>query len=84
MQLAQAIAPATQQTWEVSRPGHEATLVVAPNWVVALGEAMGQSGRIADVTRLACERLMNGTIIVTDTARGSRTIIRPARAAQAA
>jgi hypothetical protein len=51
--------------------------VEAPNWMVALGEGLVRLGDTQSPDRLACERLMNGTILVRDVRSGHGFVVQP-------
>jgi len=56
--------------------------IVADNWVVALGMALGDLDRLTDLRRVACEVLPNGNAIVTDLKNGHRYVVQPEQAYQ--
>ncbi len=51
--------------------------VEAPNWLVALGNGLGSLGETASPDRLACERLMNGTVLIRDMRSGDGFVVQP-------
>ncbi len=65
-------------SYVVTVTGQEPMPVAASNWLVALGRALDDLGVSADLDRLACERLPNGTVIARDLASGNSFVVRPA------
>ena len=63
--------------WEVSARVLPATIVGAPNWMVAAGLVLEQHGNVAGMRMVACERLANGQVIVNDISTGMRLMVRP-------
>lgn len=54
--------------------------VEAGNWLAALGLGLDRLGVVADIHRLACEVLPNGTVIARDVKTGSGFVVRPEQA----
>lgn len=54
--------------------------VEAGNWLAALGLGLDRLGVVADIHRLACEVLPNGTVIARDVRTGSGFVVRPEQA----
>lgn len=50
---------------------HGSVDVQAPNWLTALGLGLGRLGVVGDLSRIACETLPNGHILVRDVRTGS-------------
>lgn len=65
----------------VSARGGASASVDAPNWLAALGVGLDQLGAVAAIDRLACEVLMNGTVLVRDARSGEGYVVRPLQAA---
>lgn len=65
----------------VSARGGASASVDAPNWLAALGVGLDQLGTVAAIDRLACEVLMNGTVLVRDARTGEGYVVRPLQAA---
>ncbi len=51
--------------------------VDAPNWLVALGTGLAKLGEPSTPDRIACERLMNGTVLVRDVRSGAGFVVQP-------
>ncbi len=51
--------------------------VEAANWLIALGEGLVALGEPTSPDRLACERLMNGTVLVRDVRTGAGFAVQP-------
>ncbi|GDX80596.1 hypothetical protein LBMAG42_24070 [Deltaproteobacteria bacterium] len=51
--------------------------IEAANWLIALGEGLAALGEPTSPDRLACERLMNGTVLVRDVRSGSGFVVQP-------
>lgn len=49
----------------------------AANWLIALGEGLVALGEPTSPDRLACERLMNGTVLVRDVRSGAGFVVQP-------
>lgn len=65
-------------SYVVTVTGHEPMPIAASNWLVALGRALDDLNIPAELDRLACERLPNGTVIARDLAGGNSFVVRPA------
>lgn len=63
------------QTFSVTSRGLPAVEVQAINWITALGQGLHALGRDAQIARLACELLPNGTVIARDIESGAGYII---------
>jgi hypothetical protein len=50
--------------------------VLAPDWLSALGAALGELGLEDGLNRLACERLASGLVIANDVGRKVRFTVR--------
>ncbi|HCH63415.1 MAG: hypothetical protein CL927_03770 [Deltaproteobacteria bacterium] len=61
----------------VSARGGASAEVVAPNWLAALGFGLDRLGTVGSIDRLACEVLMNGTVLVRDARTGEGYVVRP-------
>lgn len=61
--------------FSVSSRGSSPVEVEAPNWVAALGLGLEGLGCAADLERLACEMLPNGTVIARDIKTGTGFIV---------
>ena len=61
----------------VSTRGVKPATVEAGNWLAALGLGLDRLGVVADIHRLACEVLPNGTVIARDVRSGSGFIVQP-------
>ena len=64
-------------TFLVSPSGAPGVPVDAANWLVALGEYLGDRGSLDALQRLACEVLPNGTAIAKDLKGGARYVVQP-------
>jgi len=62
-------------TFSVTARGLSSVEVEGLNWIVALGAGLAELGRVADLTRLACEVLPNGTVIARDIASGTGYVV---------
>jgi hypothetical protein len=51
--------------------------IEASNWLVALGEGLGKLGLVDELSRLACEALPNGRILVRDVVSGNGYAVIP-------
>ncbi len=51
--------------------------VEATNWLIALGEGLVRLGEPHSPDRLACERLINGTVLVRDVRSGDGFVVQP-------
>lgn len=63
--------------FRVSSPTAGNVEVEAPNWMVALGQGLAMLGDTQSPDRLACERLMNGTVLVRDVRNGHGLVVQP-------
>lgn len=63
------------RSYSVSARGLASVQVRGQNWIQALGSGLAQMGRDADVQRLACEVLQNGTVIARDITSGTGFIV---------
>jgi hypothetical protein len=63
-------AEATMARFEIAGRGIETLQVEAGSWLTALGLGLEELGRVESLTRLACERLPNGTVIARDASTG--------------
>ncbi len=63
------------KTFSVTARGLASVQVKGPNWIVALGAALHELGRVDVISRLACEVLPNGTVIARDVASGTGYIV---------
>jgi hypothetical protein len=63
--------------FRVSSPTSGNVEVEAPNWMVALGQGLAMLGETQSPDRLACERLMNGTVLVRDVRNGHGLVVQP-------
>ena len=70
--------PALLPTWEIAAPDAPPIYVSAANWLIALGEALQHLGGLDGLSRLACEKLRDGTVLVHDFWSGQRYTVRPA------
>jgi len=61
----------------VSARGGASAAVDAPNWLAALGVGLDQLGSVGAIDRLACEVLMNGTVLARDARTGQGYVVRP-------
>lgn len=61
----------------VSARGGVSAAVEAPNWLAALGVGLDQFGDVSAIDRLACEVLMNGTVLARDARTGQGYVVRP-------
>lgn len=62
----------------VSARGLPPASVDAGNWLAALGLGLDKLGVVAELHRLACEVLPNGTVIARDVSAGAAFVVRPA------
>ncbi len=62
----------------VTVTGHEPSPTAAPNWLVALGNVLDELGIDANIERMGCETLPNGTVIARDLSGGKSFVIKPA------
>jgi putative methionine-R-sulfoxide reductase with GAF domain len=62
-------------TFSVTARGLSSVEVEGRNWIMALGAGLAELGRVADLTRLACEVLPNGTVIARDIASGTGYVV---------
>jgi GAF domain-containing protein len=62
-------------SFSVSARGLASVQVQGANWIQALGCGLEQLGRAAEVARLACEVLPNGTVIARDITSGTGYIV---------
>lgn len=62
-------------SWTVTARGLASVQVEASNWIVALGRGLEELERVADLSRLACEVLPNGTVIARDIASGTGYVV---------
>ena len=62
-------------SFSVSARGLASVQVKGSNWIVALGSGLEQLGKAAEVARLACEVLPNGTVIARDITTGTGYIV---------
>jgi len=62
-------------TFTVTARGLSSVEVEGSNWIVALGTGLAELDRVADLTRLACEVLPNGTVIARDIASGTGYVV---------
>lgn len=65
--------------FRIVAPDRATFVVDAPNWLMALGQGVEQVG--GDLARLACEQLMNGTVLARDPKSGSTWVVKPLNAA---
>lgn len=63
------------RSYSISARGLSAVQVRGANWIMALGSGLELLGRAADVQRLACEVLPNGTVIARDIKSGTGYIV---------
>jgi len=63
--------------FRISSRTHGSVDVPASNWLVALGEGLERLGGVANMDRIACESLPNGTILVRDVRTGAGFIVQP-------
>lgn len=68
------------RSYSVSARGLSAVQVRGPNWIVALGSGLEALGKSADVQRLACEVLPNGTVIARDITTGTGYVVQEVQA----
>jgi GAF domain-containing protein len=61
----------------VSVRGGGSASVDAPNWLAALGIGLDQFGDVGAIDRLACEVLVNGTVLARDARTGLGYVVRP-------
>lgn len=61
----------------VSVRGGGSASVDAPNWLAALGFGLDQFGDVGAIDRLACEVLVNGTVLARDARTGRGYVVRP-------
>jgi len=61
----------------VSVRGGGTASVDAPNWLAALGVGLDQFGGVSTIDRLACEVLVNGTVLARDARTGRGYVVRP-------
>lgn len=61
--------------YRISSRTHGTVEVPASNWLVALGQGLEQLGVVANMDRIACEALPNGTILVRDVRTGDGFIV---------
>ncbi len=52
------------------------TVVDAPNWLAALGVGLDRLGEVGTIDRLACEVLVNGTVLARDARTGKGFVVR--------
>jgi putative methionine-R-sulfoxide reductase with GAF domain len=64
------------RTYSVAARGLATVEVQAANWITALGSALERLGH-ADIERLACEMLPNGTVIARDITTGTGYVVQP-------
>ncbi len=64
--------------FRIVAPDRATFVVDAPNWLMALGQGVEQVG--GDLARLACEQLMNGTVLARDPKSGSTWVVKPLNA----
>ncbi len=62
-------------SFSVSARGLASVQVKGLNWIEALGSGLEQLGKVAEVARLACEVLPNGTVIARDITTGTGYIV---------
>jgi len=62
-------------SFSVSARGLASVQVKGSNWIQALGSGLEQLGKAAEVARLACEVLPNGTVIARDITSGTGYIV---------
>ncbi|MED5371702.1 MAG: GAF domain-containing protein [Myxococcota bacterium] len=63
--------------FSVTRRGQPSVTVNAANWIVAMGEAIPKLAGDVAIDRLACEMLVNGTVIARDVRSGVGYVILP-------
>ncbi len=63
--------------FRVSSPTSGQVDIDAANWMAALGEGLARLGDAQSPDRLACERLMNGTVLVRDVRSGHGYVVQP-------
>lgn len=63
--------------FRISSRTHGSVDVPASNWLVALGEGLERLGGVANMDRIACESLPNGTILVRDVRTGAGFVVQP-------
>lgn len=63
------------RSFSVSARGLASVQVTGHNWIQALGSGLEQMGCAANVQRLACEVLQNGTVIARDISTGTGFIV---------
>ncbi len=63
--------------YRISSRTHGTIEVPASNWLVALGQGLEQLGVVANMDRIACESMPNGTILVRDVRTGAGFIVQP-------
>lgn len=61
--------------YSVTARGLSSVEVEGRNWIMALGAGLAELDRVADLTRLACEVLPNGTVIARDIASGTGYVV---------
>jgi len=61
----------------VSERGGTSEAIDAPNWLVALGVGLDRFGSVTAIDRLACEVLINGTVLARDARTGQGYVVRP-------
>ena len=61
--------------FRIVAPDRATFVVDAPNWLMALGQGVEQVG--GDLARLACEQLMNGTVLARDPKSGATWVVKP-------
>ena len=62
-------------TYSISSRGLSTVEVSAPNWLAALGLGLEELATVAEMERLACEVLPNGTVIARDISSGTGFIV---------
>ncbi len=70
-----AIIPTPTTLWRVSSPDTAPVTLRATDWISALGGALHQLGRSQHINRMACERLLNGDLIINDLTHDSRYVV---------
>lgn len=63
------------RSWSVTARGQASVQVMARNWIVALGRGLEELGKAAELQRLACEVLPNGTVIARDVTSGTGYVV---------
>ncbi len=61
--------------FRIVSPERETFVVDASNWLMALGQGVERIG--GDLSRLACEQLMNGTVLARDPMSGRTWVVKP-------